>query len=76
MAAINAHFEDFVSGWQVGLTLPEGVSITGYEESGEMVIFHLDPEGRLIRYNPLMQASHGMTRFIGLSCEMDYDENG
>lgn len=39
-----------------------------------MVIFHLDSDGRFVRYDPVLEVNGN--RFIGLSSEIDYDENG
>lgn len=73
---LKAHFDNFVSGWEVHLNLPNNIHITKCKKSDEIVIYHLDPEGSLVRYDPVLQVNSSKTSFIGISFEMDYDENG
>ena len=70
---IKAHFDSYVSGFQVELTLPEGLTITHAEPSSDLYIDHLDSDGITVTYYPFVGVSRRNTRYLVSSWEMDYD---
>lgn len=73
---IKAHFDSYVSGFQVELTLPEGLTITHAEPSSDLYIDHLDSDGITVTYYPYVGIGHRNTRYLVSSWEMDYDNDG
>ena len=73
---IRAHFDDYVSGIQLDLTLPEGLTISHAEPSSDLYIDHLDSDGITVTYYPFVGISRRNTRYLVSSQDMDYDDNG
>lgn len=73
---VKAHFDNWVSVWQFDIALPEGVSIVGYQRCDDMDIVHLDSEGNTVVFSPLLQVGLQDTRYLMISMEPDYDEDG
>ena len=74
--AIKAHFDHYVSGMQINLTLPEGVTVTHAFRTEEVIIEHLNESGNRVSYLPSVNINQDNTRYIVLSSAMDYEYDG
>lgn len=73
---VKAHFDSWVSGWQVDFTLPQGITIGASSPYDNMNVTHLNAFGEEVVYSPSFSIGHdGKTIFV-ISMERDYDENG
>ena len=70
---IKAHFEHWVSVFQVDLELPAGLSVQDYDESYDLVIPHFNAAGYPVDYYPSVSVNKAKTRYIVFSMESDYD---
>ena len=69
---VNAHFDNLVSGWQVKVTLPEGVEIVNCAALDGMTIQGLDAEGYPKAYVVALSNNLTAGTFIGASQEAGY----
>ena len=69
---VKAHFDYLVSGWQVNLTLPEGVEIKNCEALEGMTIQGLDAEGYPKAFPVALSNNLTAGTFIGASTEAGY----
>lgn len=73
---IKAHFEHYVSAFQVDLELPAGVTVSNAHRTDEVNIEHLNQEGNMVNYTPSVNMNQANTRYIVLCSVMDYEYDG
>ena len=76
MTNVKAHFDAYVSGWQVDMTLPEGVTINAAGAGSGMTLDYLDAFGDQQQIKASLGTGQNNTRFISALSEPGYDENG
>lgn len=69
---IKAHFEHYVSAFQVDLELPDGLTVTAYDEADGLELTRTNSEGNQVESYPMVGVNQAKTRFLCLSSEADY----
>lgn len=73
---VKAHFDNWVSVWQVDISVPDGVDLRGYNICDDFAIQHYNGNGDYVTYNPMFAVGMQGTRYLMLSMERDYDADG
>ena len=74
---VNAHFEAYVSSFQVTFTLPEGVTVSKATRKSGLYIDYLTEDGEEDQYKPSLGMNAEKTKFIvSTFTELGYTEDG
>ena len=73
---VKAHFDYYVSAWQVDFTLPEGLTVQGVRSGSDLTLTYLDEWGDEQTVTPSVQKGQNNTRIIVAQLEAGYDEDG
>lgn len=73
---VKAHFDAWVSGWQIDFTLPKGITIAGSSRCTDMDIVHTNQLGEEETYYASLSIGNSGKTVFSVSMERDYDENG
>ena len=73
---LKAHFDCYVSAWQVWFTLPEGLTIQGYRAGSDLTLAGYDDFGDPKTFTPNIKTQGDKTTFIVACDEAGYAEDG
>ena len=73
---VKAHFEAYVSAWQVDFILPEGLTIAGHRTGADLTLTGLDDFGDPKTFTPNLKVSADKLRVIVACDEAGYTEDG
>ena len=73
---VKAHFDNWVSAWQVDFILPEGLTIQGHRPGSDLTLTGLDDFGDPKTFTPNLKVNADKTRVIVACDEAGYDEDG
>lgn len=73
---VKAHFDAWVSGWQINFNLPKGITISSSSQCDDMNIIHFNSFGEQVTYSPSLNVGNNGKTVFAVSMERDYDEDG
>ena len=73
---VKAHFEAYVSAWQVWFTLPDGLTIQGHRAGADLTLAGHDDFGDPKTFTPNLKVSPDKLSVIVACDESDYSEDG
>ena len=73
---VKAHFDNYVSAWQVWFTVPEGLTIQGHRAGTDLTLSGHDDFGDPKTFTPNLKVSPDKLSVIVACDEADYSEDG
>jgi hypothetical protein len=73
---VKAHFDNYVSAWQVWFTVPEGLTIQGHRAGTDLTLAGHDDFGDPKTFTPNLKVSPDKLSVIVACDEADYSEDG
>ena len=73
---VKAHYDYYVSAWQVNFTLPEGLTIAGHRAGSDLTLSGYDDFGDPKTFTPNLKVSQEKDVVIVACDEADYDADG
>ena len=73
---VKAHFDNYVSAWQVDFEVPEGLTIAAHRAGTDLTLHGLDDFGDPKDFTPNLKVSADKLRVIVASDEAGYTEDG
>ena len=69
---IKAHFDHYVSGFQLELTLPQGMNVTDAQRCDDLYIDYTNEEGFDVTATPMIGENQRNTKYLVLNTEVGY----